>query len=97
MVTLCFRCSMCSIFLQMVENEILQNQPCIKKPKYENACVIENEDVPMGVSAFMEALKFGNACVSLIAGEAINELLLFFTQFQLQYVSGTTWTAIRYN
>jgi hypothetical protein len=68
MTELCFKFSMCSIFLQMTENEFLQNQICVPKAKYENACVIENEDISGGGIAFMDALKFMNACISLIAG-----------------------------
>lgn len=75
MVTLCFRCTICSIIFQMIENEILQNQECIKKAKYENACVIENKDVSNEVAIFMDILKFGNACVSLIASEPMSRSL----------------------
>jgi hypothetical protein len=59
---------MCSLVLQVIENEILQNQVCIKKAKYEDACVIENEDISSGTLALMDALKFANSCVSFIAG-----------------------------
>ena len=59
---------MASIFLQMIENELLQNQLCITKAKYENTCVIENVDTSDGLLNFMNFLKFCNACVSIIAG-----------------------------
>jgi hypothetical protein len=68
MTLLCFRFSFCSIILQIIENEILQNQVCVQKAKYENACVIENEDISGGTLAVMDTLKFANCCVSLIAG-----------------------------
>ena len=71
MTALCFKFSICSILLQIIENEFLQNQICVRKAKYENACVIENEDISGGGIAFMDALKFMNSCISLIAGSRI--------------------------
>ena len=69
MVKLCFYFVTASIILQMIENEILQNQECVKKAKYDNYCVIENEDVSDELRLFMNFLKLCNACVSIIAGQ----------------------------
>ena len=68
MTALCCRFTICSLLLQMIENEILQNQACVIKSKYENACVIENEDMSGGIVTVMDALKLANCFVSLIAG-----------------------------
>ena len=71
MVELGFWFIVASILLQVVENEILQNQQCVSKAKFDNLCVTENEDISDRILAIMDALKFGNACVSLIAGQAV--------------------------
>jgi hypothetical protein len=71
MVELCFWFTIVSILLQVIENEILQNQKCETKAKFENLCVTENKDMSDTILAMMDALKFGNVCVSLIAGQAV--------------------------
>lgn len=81
MVTLCFRFSLSSIIFQVAENEILQNQECVKNAKFDNSCVIENANVSRNILIALDVLKFCNAMVSIIAGDFNDYALWFFCAF----------------
>ena len=68
---MCSKFCLASVFLQVIENEMLQAQTCKIDEKYGGSCVITNQDASESVKVFANLLRAANMLLSCTAGVCV--------------------------